>query len=146
MFQLRLTLACLLAATATAAAVQPLPSLPELAARSAKRHPQPVRVGDLVGRTVLRHLESQPQLGHVREVARRADGSADVIVAYGGLFALHPRPIRVPVEAMSVLGEYMEILEFTPEQLDTFPTVGAPGDETLPHDAVIPVALGHPAH
>lgn len=139
---------CLLPLAIVPARAQPPapPPLSELAARAAKRYPQPVRVGDLIGRTVLQHLESQPQLGHVRDVVRRIDGGADVIIDYGGLFALSRRPIRVPVEAMSVLGQYMEILEFTPEQLQALPTFEASGAEPLSRDGVIRVALGHPAH
>ena len=44
--------------------VPPVPDAATLAARAARRFPQPVRVGDLLGRDVLQPIEAQPVLGH----------------------------------------------------------------------------------
>ena len=49
-------------------------------AQAARRFPQPVRVGDLIHRQVLRPVERQTVLGRVDGVARRADGAVLVVV------------------------------------------------------------------
>jgi hypothetical protein len=131
---------------ARAQAVPPLPDAATLAARAAKRFPQPVRVGDLIGRDVLQPLESQPVLGRVAAVVRGADGRLDFVVAYGGLLGLGARPIAVPADAMALLGQYVAILDFTPAQLATFPTADAAALAPLPSDTVIRVALTKPFH
>ncbi|WGF86257.1 hypothetical protein [Marinivivus vitaminiproducens] len=129
------------------AAAQPAPPpAAVLAERAAERFPQPVLVGDLIGRQVLRHLPSQPTLGWVRNVVRTSGGNVEVIVDYGGWFGVFDRPIAVPVEAMTLLGEYMEIVELTPEQLDTLATYDGAGASPVPHDEMIQVGLGYPAH
>jgi hypothetical protein len=117
-----------------------------LASRAALRYPQPVRVGDLIGRDVLEPTEAQPILGHVDAVVRRADGGIDMIVRFGGLFGFGSRPIAVPIEAMALLGEYVSILDFTPAQLKTFPTDDGAGETALPANDTIRVGLVGPFH
>ena len=117
-----------------------------LAEKAAERFPQPVVVATLIHHTVLQPLESQPILGHVRQIVRAADGTIDVIVDYGGFFGFGARPIAVPVDAMVVSGQFMEIVDFTPEQLDKFPTYEAGADTPLPSDTSIRVGLAKPSH
>jgi hypothetical protein len=131
---------------ALAQAVPPLPDAATLAARAAKRFPQPVRVGDLIGRDVLQPLESQPILGRVAEIARRPDGGLDFIIAFGGILGFGARPIAVPADAMALLGEWVAVLDFTPAQLATFPTVDPAALAKLPADTTIRVALTKPFH
>ncbi len=122
-----------------------LPSAATLAAEAATRYPQPVVVGTLIGREVLRPIESQPVLGRVRAVVRQPDGSIAVIVAYGGLRGLFGRPIAVPVDGMTLLGQYMDIVSFTPAQLRGFPTYTG-GAARLPAASTIRVGLSRPSH
>ena len=129
-----------------AEAQQPAPTGMSLAEAAARRFPQPVRVGDLLRRRVLRPVESQPTLGWVRDVVRQSDGSIDVVVDYGGVFGLFSRPIAVPVDAMVLLGQYMEIVDFTPEQLRQFKTFEASGAMPLQPDSIIKVGLARPSH
>ena len=117
-----------------------------LAAAAAKRFPQPVRVGDLIGRTVLRPLESQPVLGHVTQVVRLPDGSVDVVLAYGGLFGVGGRLIAVPADAMALLGDEMEVVEFMPKQLDAFATFDGSDAVALQPQESIRVGLARPSH
>ena len=117
-----------------------------LAEKAADRFPQPVVVGTLIHRAVLQPLESQPILGLVKQIVRSADGTISVVVAYGGVFGFGARPIAVPVDAMAVSGQFMEIVEFTPEQLETFPTHRDGVDTILASDASIRVALAKPSH
>ena len=73
----------------------PPPPGMSLTESAAMRFPQPVRVGDLVGRDVLRPVESQDVLGHVRAVVRDSTGQILVVIDFGGLFAFRSRPIPV---------------------------------------------------
>jgi hypothetical protein len=127
-------------------AQQPKPPGMTLAEAAARRFPQPVRVGDLIGRRVLQPLESQPTLGWVLDVVQQQDGTINVIVNYGGVLGFFARPIAVPVDAMALLGQYMEILDFTPEQLSQFKTFDASGVSRLPPDGTIRVGLARPSH
>ena len=91
------------------------------------RFPQPVRVGDLLGRDILRPVESQDVLGRVRRLVRVGNGQIMVVVDFGGFLGFGARPIAVPVDAMVLLGQDMEIVAFTPEQLRQFPTFSPSG-------------------
>ena len=129
-------------ATPTAAT----PPAASLAQQAARRFPQPIPAGALLGRTVLRPLESQPILGTVTGIVRTPDGTVDAVVRYGAVLGFGGRPIAVPLEAMTLLGKPMEIVGFTPAQLDHFPTFN-PADATpVPPDTVLHVGLSRPTH
>lgn len=135
--------ALLLPGAALAQAPKP-PAMPAAEA-TARRFPQPVRVGDLLGRAVLQPLESQPLLGRVGAVVRRPDGTIDVVLERGGILALTRRRIAVPVDAMALLGQDM-VLDLTPGQLDALPTFDGTGTEEVGPDTTIKVALARPSH
>ena len=141
-----IVMAGLLMAAPLARAQQPAPPGMSLAEAAAHRFPQPVRVGDLLHRAVLQPLESQPRLGSVQNVVRRADGRVDIIVKYDVALWIFTRPIAVPVEAMTLLGAAMEIVDFTPDQLGSFKTDDGAGATPLPHDSIIQVGLARPSH
>ena len=144
---LRCTLAALLLFTcAPAAAQQPAAPGPALAARAAARYPQPVRVGDLLRRQVLRPVEQQNVLGRVASVVRRGDGAVLVVVSLGGVLGLGTRPVAVPVEAAALLGEHLAILDLTPEQLKDLPTFDGANTQPVPPDEKIRVGLVRPFH
>jgi hypothetical protein len=117
-----------------------------LAESTAMRFPQPVRVGDLLGREVLRPVESQDILGRVRGVVRDRDGGTVVVMDFGGFLGFGARPIAVPVDAMVLLGQDMEIVAFTPEQLRQFPTFSPSGTTEVANDTIIKVGLAKPSH
>jgi hypothetical protein len=139
-----------IAATADAQSTTPggMPPPPgmSLANSTAMRFPQPVRVGDLLDRDVLRPVESQEVLGHVRAVVRADDGTVDIVVNFGGFLGFGARPIAVPVNAMVLLGQDMEIVAFTPKQLAGFPTFTGSGTTPVPPDTIINVGLAKPSH
>ena len=110
------------------------------------RFPQPVRVGDLIGREVLRPVESQDVLGRVRRVVRDANGQIMVVVDFGGFLGFDRRPIAVPVDAMVLVGQDMEIVAFTPKQLRQFPTFSAVDTTDVADDVIIKVGLAKPSH
>jgi len=96
-----------LAQSATPGGMPPPPGM-SLAESAAMRFPQPVRVGDLLGREVLRPVESQEVLGRVRRVVRDQNGQIMVVVDFGGFLGFGTRPIAVPVDAMVLLGQDIE--------------------------------------
>jgi hypothetical protein len=124
----------------------PPPPGMSLAESAAMRFPQPVRVGDLLGREVLRPVTSQNVLGRVCRVVRDKNGQIMVVVDFGGFFGFGSRPIAVPVDAMVLLGQDMEIVAFTPKQLQQFPTFSPSGTTPLPDDTIIKVGLAKPSH
>jgi len=100
----RILAVLLLFACTPATAQQAAPPGPTPAARAAARFPQPVRVGDLIRRQVLRPVEQQDVLGRVAGVVRRPDGAVLVVVNLGGVLGFGTRPVAVPVEAVALLG------------------------------------------
>ena len=139
--------------TAAAASAQspapggmPPPPGMSLAESAAMRFPQPVRVGDLIHGDVLEPVESQVHLGTVQQVVRDGRGTVQVVVRYGGVLGFGGRPIAVPVDAMVLLGQDMEIVAYTPGELRRFPTFSAVGTTPIPPDTVIAVGLAKPSH
>jgi len=133
-------------ASGTALAQPPVPSAADLALFAARRYPQPVRVGQLIHRRVLQPLESRPILGHVEAVVRQPNGQIAIVIHYGGFLGLGGRLIAVPADAMALLGDEMEVLDFAPLQLDAFPTFLAGTAIPIPDDARIEVSLARPSH
>ena len=133
------------AQSTTPGGMPPPPGM-SLAQSTAMRFPQPVRVGDLIGREVLRPVESQDILGRVRRLVRGRDGQIMVVVDFGGFLGFGARPIAVPVDAMVLLGQDMEIVAYTPQQLRQFPTFSPSGTTDVAIDTVIKVGLAKPSH
>jgi hypothetical protein len=124
----------------------PPPTGMSLAESAAMRFPQPVLVGDLLHREVLRPVESQDVLGRVRELVRDSSGRILVVINFGGFLGFGSRPIAVPVDAMVLLGQDMEVVAFTPQQLRQFPTFSPSGTTIIPRDTIIKVGLAKPSH
>ena len=113
---------------------------------NAMRFPQPVRVGQLLDRAVLQPVESQTVLGHVRNVVRDSRGQVMVVISFGGFLGFGSRLIAVPLDAMVLLGDVVEVAAFTPSQLRGFATFAAPGTIPVPTDTVVKVGLAKPSH
>ena len=133
------------AQSTTPGGMPPPPGM-SLAESAAMRFPQPVRVGDLLGREVLRPVESQDVLGRVRRLVRDRDGRIMVVVDFGGFLGFGARPIAVPVDAIVLLGQDIEIVAFTPDQLRQFPTFSPSGTTDVADDTIIKVGLAKPSH
>ncbi len=138
-----LAIGCLWAAVAMAQ--EAAPAGVDAAAFAAKRFPQPVRVGDLLQRTVLEPVESRRILGHVDSVIRIEGGREAIVMTFGGFLGLGAHRIAVPLEAMVLLGSELEVLDFTPQQLEHFPTYNGTGT-VLGVDEIIHMGLAHPSH
>ncbi len=128
-----------------ARAQQPAPPGANLAAFAAKRYPQPVRVGDLLHRVVLQPTESRTVLGHVEGVIRFDDGSRAVVIRFGGAWGFGGRNIAVPLDAVVLLGDELEVLDLTPGQLRQLPTYDGAG-RAVAADDVVRMGLAHPSH
>jgi hypothetical protein len=124
----------------------PPPTGMSLAQSTAMRFPQPVRSGDLLGREVLRPVESQDVLGRVSRLVRDRDGQIMVVVDYGGFLGFGARPIAVSIDAMVLIGQDMEIVAYTPDQLRQFPTFSPAGTTEITDDTTIKVGLAKPSH
>ena len=150
----RVSLACLVLLSMAGSAVaqsttpggMPPPPGMTLAASAAMRFPQPVRVGDLIHRDVIEPVESQNRLGTVRQVVRGHDGTVAMVINYGGFLGFATRPIAVPIDAMVLLGQDMEVVAYTPRQLKPFPTFAADGTTPVPPDTILKVGLAKPSH
>jgi len=117
-----------------------------LAQSTAMRFPQPVRVGDLLHRLVLRPVESQDILGRVHAILRNDQGQIVVILNIGGVYGYGGRLIAVPVDAMVLLGQDMEVVAYTPAQLAQFPTFVSQDAQPVPDDTTIKIGLAKPSH
>lgn len=150
--RVRTLAAALLLAASPASAQSPTPGgMPppagmSLATSAAMRFPQSVRVGDLLKRDVIQPVESQNYLGTVQQIVRDPDGSLAAVVDLGGFLGFGSRPVAVPVDALVLLGQVLEVDALTPAQLRQLPTF-SPGTATpLAPDAVIKVGLAKPSH
>lgn len=123
-----------------------IPAPAVLAERAGRRFPQPVRVGDLPGRKVLAPAESQPVLGHVARLVRRADGSTTLTIRLAGWLGIGGRSVDVPIEAIGLLGEHVALLDITPDQLRSLPDADPAVGTEIGRDDTIRVGLGKPFH
>ena len=112
---------------------------------ASRRFPQPVRVSDLLHRAVLQPVEAQTVLGHVDAVVRDTSGAIEAVIDYGGVLGIGSRKIAVPVDAMVLLGQDMEILDFNPAQLRQFPTYDGKA-APVGGEEKIEVGLAAPSH
>lgn len=142
----RILTALLLLACTPALAQQPGNPVSSPAGHAAARFPQPVRVGDLLGKEVLRPVEAQDVLGRVAAIARRPDGAVLIVVRLGGVLGFGARPVAVPVEATALLGPYLAVLDLLPGQLRALPTYDGAGAQALPANETIRVGLTRPFH
>ncbi len=125
---------------------QAAPTAAAPAGPAASRFPQPVRVGDLVGRQVLRPVEAQNVLGRVAAVARGPDGAVLFVLDVGGVLGFGTRRVAVPAGAVALLGEHVSVLDLTPAQLRALPGYDPASAPALGLDEVIRVGLTRPFH
>jgi len=144
-------LAARLLAALLLAAPLAVPVRAQESAQAARRFPQPVRVGDLIHRQVLRPVEWQTVLGRVDSVVRRADGTVLVVVdardaGWRGTLGFGARPVAVPSDALALLGEHLALMDLMPEQLRALPTFDLAGAAPVPPDDRIRMGLVRPFH
>lgn len=107
--------------------------------KMARRFPQPVRVGFLVGLPVID--ERSATVGRVRDVVRTPEGKLRLVMPYGGLFGIGGRAIAIPIEAVAMLGHQVAAVDMPRAALELAPTWYGAGDQPLGPDEVIRVGL-----
>ena len=107
--------------------------------KMARRFPQPVRVGFLVGLPVID--ERNATLGRVRDVVRTPEGKLRLVMPYGGLFGIGGRAIAIPIEAVAMLGHQVAAVDMPRAALELAPTWYGAGDQPLGPDEIIRVGL-----
>ena len=70
----------------------------------------------------------------------------EAVLRYGAVLGFGGRLIAVPLEAMTLLGERMEVVDFTPQQLDHFPSFDLASADNVPPQTVLHVGLSKPSH
>lgn len=146
---LGLGLSCLSAAVSAqspAPGGMPPPPGMTLAASTAMRFPQPVRAGTLIGRDVIRPVEAQDYVGSVRALVENASGQVLVVMKLGGFLGFGGRLVAVPLDAMVLLGQDMEVVALTPAQLRTLPAFSAKNLRPVDAARVLKVGLAKPSH
>ena len=133
--------ALLAAVTAARGSVAQEQAAPEMTPeeKMARRFPQPVRVGFLVGLPVID--ERSATVGRVRDVVRTPEGKLRLVMPYGGLFGFGGRAIALPIEAVAMLGHQVAAVDMPRAALELAPTWYGAGDQPLGPDEVIRVGL-----
>jgi hypothetical protein len=118
---------------------QPPPQDDSLEAKMARRFPQKVKVGDLIGLPVLD--DDDVTLGHVKQVVRSREGKIRLIVGYSRWFGWFGRPVAVPIEAVAILAKQIASLEMQPDEYARAPTWMAGADRRLADSDIVRIAL-----
>ena len=121
------------------AAAPPPAQEDSLEARWARRFPQKVKVGDLIGLPILD--DDDVTLGHVTQIVRSPDGKIRLIVAYSRWFGWFGRPVAVPIEAVAILAKQIASIEMQPAEYEKAPTWTAGTDARVPEGEIIRIAV-----
>jgi len=108
-------------------------------ARMARRFPQKVKVGDLIGLPILD--DDDVTLGHVREVVRSPDGKIKLIVSYSRWFGWFGRPVAVPIEVVAILAKQIASLDMQPAEYEKAATWTAGTDRPVADSEIIRIAV-----
>lgn len=109
------------------------------------RHPQPVRVGDLIGLSVLDDDDST--IGYIREVVRSPQGKTFLIVPYSAWFGWArtewgKRPVAVPIEVVTILARQLDSVDMSRDDFNDAPTWVPSQGQPVRHEEKILIALG----
>jgi hypothetical protein len=115
--------------------------------KMARRYPQPVRAGDLIGLPVLDWRDST--IGFIQQVVRTPSGKIQLIVPYrpwlgfvsSGVFDWGRRPVAVPIEAVALLARQVNALDMSREQFDAAPAFDTSQASVVSADETISIAL-----
>ena len=110
--------------------------------RMARRLPQPVKVGDLIGLPV--YDSNQLTLGHVLEVVRTPAGKIQLVVAYSPWFGWWGWPVAVPIEAVGIFGRQIAALDMSRQEFAEAPTWS--GGDAMPISPGDTIQIGLTRH
>jgi len=114
--------------------------------RMAARFPQPIRVGDLIGQSLLDG--DHATIGYVRHVVRTADGKIKLIVSYRPwlswaqfITSYDVRPVAVPLEVVGSMGAALSSIDIDHESYAKLPTWTPGTDHEIAANDVIRIAI-----
>ncbi len=107
--------------------------------KMARRFPQKVRAGDLIGLPMLD--DNDVTLGHVIKVVRTPEGKIKLIVSYSPWFGWFGRPVAVPIEAVAILARQIASLDMQPPEYAKAPTWVEGKDQPILDSEIIRIAL-----
>ncbi len=110
------------------------------------RFPQTVRVGDLIGRAVLRPDEDRGIVGRIRSIVRLGDGTLAFVMERGGWFGFGRQTVSLPLDQLALLGQDTALPDFEPADVLSYPTFREGNATALPADAIVRVGLAKPYH
>lgn len=129
------------AAAATAQDSGALPGNQNFSAEQkfARRYPQPVKVGFLIGLPVLDPQRST--YGYIREVVRTAEGRVLLVVPYRACLGWAPvdwgrKAVAVPLETVAIQGRQVAALDFSPADFATAPAYAGQGTALPPGETI----------
>ena len=108
-------------------------------AKMAKRFPQKVRVGHLIGLPLLD--ENDVTLGLIQKVVRTSEGKIKLIVSYSKWFGWFGRPVAVPIEVVAILALQVDAVDMPREDFESEPTWTPGKDIVIGDDETIRIAL-----
>ena len=115
--------------------------------KMARRFPQPIKVGDLVGLPVIDHRDST--IGYVQQVVRTPDGKIKLLVPYARWFGwlrsgdsiLGRRLVPVPIEVVASLGKQVAALDMSREEFDAASAWEPSQGQPIPPNEIIRIGL-----
>lgn len=120
---------------------QPPPATDDLTPeqRMARRFPQKVRVGHLIGLPMLDYDDRT--LGRVKSVERTPDGKIVLVMPYGGWFGYGGRLVGVPIETVALLALQIDVLDIPRKDFADLPTWKESEGTPIPPDDIIRIAI-----
>jgi hypothetical protein len=111
--------------------------------RMARRYPQTVKVGFLIGLPMLDDQDST--YGYIRQVVRTPEGKILLVVPYRDWLGWAPtawgrKTVAVPIETVAILGYQVAALDFSRENFAMAPPYVQRGT-VLPSDETIRIAV-----
>lgn len=105
----------------------------------ARRYPQPVKVGFLIGLPVLDPQRST--YGYIREVVRTAEGKILLVVPYRAWLGWAPldwgrKAVAVPLETVAIQGRQVSALDFSPADFAAAPAYTGQGTALPPGETI----------
>jgi hypothetical protein len=105
----------------------------------ARRYPQPVKVGFLIGLPVLD--EQRSTHGYVRDVVRTPEGKILLVVAYRGWLGWAPtewgrKAVAVPLERVAIQGRQISALDFSRDDFAAAPPYAGQGTAIPPAETI----------
>ena len=111
--------------------------------RMARRYPQPVKVGFLIGLPMLDERDST--YGYIREVVRTPEGKIVLVVPYRAWLGWAPtgwgrKDVAVPIETVAILARQVAALDFSRDDFAAAPAY-TPSGTPLSPDETIKIAV-----